>query len=52
MAHNNSDMNLEINNNEIEKSFDRIAKDLLTNYALFVNDNELRFSGLANKTKS
>jgi hypothetical protein len=31
MAHNIGDMNLEINNNEIEKSFDRIAKDLLTN---------------------
>jgi hypothetical protein len=44
MKHNNGDMNLEINNNEIEKSFDRIAKDLLTNYALFVNDNEFRFT--------
>lgn len=37
-------MNLEINNNEIENSFDKIAKDLMTNYALFVNDTELRFT--------
>ncbi len=37
-------MNLEINNEKIENSFDRIANDLLKNYALLVNNTEFRFT--------
>lgn len=37
-------MNLEINNENIENSFDRIAQDLLKNYALLVNNTEFRFT--------
>jgi hypothetical protein len=37
-------MNLEINNLKIENSFDRIAEDLLKNYALLVNNTEFRFT--------
>jgi len=37
-------MNFEINIHDIENSFDRIAKDLLTNYALMVNETEIRFT--------
>lgn len=37
-------MNLEINNEKVENSFDRIANDLLKNYALFVNNTEFRFT--------
>ena len=37
-------MNLEIDNNKIEESFDRIAKDILTQKALFVNETIFRFT--------
>ena len=37
-------MNLEINNNNIEESFDRIAKEILTQKALFVNEKVFRFT--------
>lgn len=37
-------MNLEINNEKIENSFDRIANDLLKNYTLLVNNTEFRFT--------
>ena len=37
-------MNLEIDNNDIEGSFDRIAKEILTQKALFVNEKVFRFT--------
>ena len=37
-------MNLKINNQDIPSSFDRIAKELIQDYALFVNDVEFRFT--------
>ncbi len=37
-------MNLEINNEKIENSFDRIANELINNYALLVNNTEFRFT--------
>ncbi|MBX2964579.1 MAG: hypothetical protein KF845_00435 [Cyclobacteriaceae bacterium] len=37
-------MNLEIDNTRIEHSFDRIAKDLLTTKALYVNKKIFRFT--------
>lgn len=37
-------MNLKINNQDIPGSFDRIAKELMLDYALFVNDVEFRFT--------
>lgn len=41
---NNETMDFIIDNNDIEKSFDTIAKKLLTTYALYVNDKELRIT--------
>jgi len=37
-------MNLIIDNNKIEESFDKIAKELLTQKALFINDKIIRFT--------
>lgn len=37
-------MNLEINNEKIEESFDRIAEEILTSKAIYVNDIEFRFT--------
>ena len=37
-------MNLDIDNADIEKSFDRIAKDILLNKSLYMNDIEFRFT--------
>lgn len=37
-------MNLEIDNNDIEGSFDRIAKEIITQKALFVNEKVFRFT--------
>lgn len=37
-------LDLTINEDKIEESFDRIANDLLKNYALFVNNVEYRFT--------